>query len=277
MFILNIVSGMANVKKINNCFVILFHKNIPPMKNCYIVEVKTHVRRLSASALSSPIVLLKQSMLLLLLLCWVISAKAQTAPCSTPTISGTLNACAGSGSTLSSTTSGGTWTSSNTSVATVVSGTGVVSAVAAGTATISYTLSGGCVGTTVYTVDPLPDAVTLIVPASLCGGEIFEYETSPVVYDGTFFTYHPNVYIDYPSLGQTEVFNDGTTIINATVYYARYNACGTHIDSANIEIKPIPTNIVGNTMMNVGEIDTITSVSPGGIWSSSNPSRATIN
>ncbi|MFH6996212.1 PKD-like domain-containing protein, partial [Flavobacterium sp. FlaQc-48] len=80
-----------------------------------------------------------------------------------PTISGTLNVCAGSTTSLTglgTPNSTNPWTSSSTSVATV-SNTGVVTGVAAGTSVITYTNNNGCSVTANITVNPLPSTPTV--------------------------------------------------------------------------------------------------------------------
>lgn len=70
-------------------------------------------------------------------------------------ITGTIELCVGTNTVLNSATSGGSWTSSNTGLATV-SSTGTLTGVSAGNPTITYTLSTGCITTTVATVNALP-------------------------------------------------------------------------------------------------------------------------
>jgi hypothetical protein len=70
-------------------------------------------------------------------------------------ITGTTELCVGTNTVLNSATSGGSWTSSNTGLATVGS-TGTLTGVSAGNPTITYTLSTGCITTTLATVNALP-------------------------------------------------------------------------------------------------------------------------
>ncbi|KAF0199534.1 MAG: hypothetical protein FD170_3914, partial [Bacteroidetes bacterium] len=86
-----------------------------------------------------------------------------------PTITGTLEVCAGSTTQL---TGSGTpaavspWVSSNTAVATV-SNTGLVTGVSAGSSTITYTDINGCQQTAIVTVNSLP---TITGTLSVCVG-----------------------------------------------------------------------------------------------------------
>jgi trimeric autotransporter adhesin len=83
-------------------------------------------------------------------------------------ISGTMAVCTGLTTTLSDATTGGTWSSGATTVATVAGGTGVVTGVSAGTAHITYTLSTGCLASSVATVNALP-AITAAATGAACG------------------------------------------------------------------------------------------------------------
>jgi gliding motility-associated-like protein len=75
-----------------------------------------------------------------------------------PTITGTLNVCAGLTTQLTGSATvaaSNPWVSSNTGVATVNS-SGLVTGESAGTSTITYTNSNGCQRTAIVTVNPLP-------------------------------------------------------------------------------------------------------------------------
>ena len=77
-------------------------------------------------------------------------------PFPTP-IAGPMSICGGSTTTLTDGVPGGTWASSNSSVATIDPSSGLISGLSAGTTTITYGFTGGCLKTTVVTVNPLPD------------------------------------------------------------------------------------------------------------------------
>ena len=88
------------------------------------------------------------------------------------TITGTISLCAGATTMLNDTAAGGSWSSDSLSIATV-SPTGMVTAVLAGTATISYSVSNACgtiAATTLFTVNPIPNAGTITGKDSLCAG-----------------------------------------------------------------------------------------------------------
>src|SRR4030095_11244496 len=86
-----------------------------------------------------------------------------------PTITGTLNVCAGLTTQLTGSPTPAAvnpWVSSNTAVATI-SSTGLVTGVAAGTSTITYTNSNGCQITATVTVNALP---TITGTLNVCAG-----------------------------------------------------------------------------------------------------------
>eukprot|EP01035_Chromulina_nebulosa_P023114 gene23114-29950_t len=83
-------------------------------------------------------------------------------------ITGVASPCSGSSITLSNASIGGTWSSSNTARATIDPSSGLLAAISGGTVTISYTISAGCVRTTIVTVAS-PAAIT--GNPSLCLGQ----------------------------------------------------------------------------------------------------------
>jgi len=87
-----------------------------------------------------------------------------------PTITGTLNVCAGSTTSLSGSgiaAASNPWVSSNTGVATVNS-VGLVTGVASGTVTITYTNTNGCSQTALVTVNALPTISSISGTTSVC-------------------------------------------------------------------------------------------------------------
>jgi uncharacterized protein YjdB len=183
--------------------------------------------------------------------------------CSTPAISGTLSSCAGAGTTLTSTTSGGTWTSSNTSIATVVSGTGVVTAIASGTTTISYSVTGGCVGTAVYTVNAIPSTIT--GTASVCAGATTSL--SSATSGGTWASSATGI----ATVGSTGIVSGvaaGTVTISYTV-----SGC---VRTVVVTVNALPASITGTASVCAGATTSLTSATSGGTWASSATGIATV-
>ncbi|MBE2290807.1 MAG: Ig-like domain-containing protein [Chitinophagaceae bacterium] len=186
-----------------------------------------------------------------------------TSSCSTPSVSGTLLACAGSGTTLTGSVSGGTWSSSNTSVATVGSASGVVAAVAAGTATISYTISGGCVGTAIYTVNALPATIT--GATSVCIGSTTTLASTTG--GGTWASSNSGV----ASVGSTGIVS-GIAAGTATITYTA-SGC---IRATVVTVNSLPATISGTLSVCVGATTALSSATTGGTWATSASGIATV-
>jgi uncharacterized protein YjdB len=182
-------------------------------------------------------------------------------------VSGTYTVCAGANTTLSSATAGGVWTSGAPTVATIAPSTGLLTGVAAGTANIVYTLSGtGCSASKVITVTPLPDAIT--GPAAVCVGSTITMASTTA--SGTWLS----------SAGIYATVNAATGVVTGiaagtvNISYANGFGCRTY---TTITVNPLPAIITGIAVVNELSATTLACTTPGGSWSSSNPSVGTIN
>ena len=181
-------------------------------------------------------------------------------------IAGTTSVCLGLTSTLTDATPGGTWSSTPTTVATVGSGTGIVTGVSIGTAFITYTLSTGCIATTIVTVNPLPAAITGTL--SVCKG--LTTTLADVTTGGTWSSGTTSVATIGSSTGIATGVSAGTSIIT---YMLTATGC---ISTAVLTVNPLPATITGPTSVCAGSTITLADVTPGGTWSSSTTSVATI-
>lgn len=260
-------------------------------------------------------------------------------------ITGASTVCVGWTITLSSSPSGGTWTSSNTSRATVGASTGIVTGVSTGPVIITYTLPTGCrriknivvnaspapitgpdtvcVGATILLSDVTPGGVFSGGPSSV--GSITPVGDVTGIGVGLFidtytltsgcFAIDTVMVMDIPEvlpitgfdtvcIGLTTPFSDatpggtwssadpsiasvsvsgiitgnalGTTIITYTVT----NSCGPAYAVRAIHVIGIPSllgPITGYPGVCSGSTDTLSHVTPGGVWSSSDPSIATVD
>ncbi len=181
-------------------------------------------------------------------------------------ISGMAAICAGLTATLSDATAGGTWFSSNTAVSTIGT-SGLVTSVSAGTSNVTYTLPTGCITVRTVTINPLPGAITGSL--YLCAG------ADAVLTDGAtggLWSIDPSasgVASVFAVTGDVLALSAGT----ATITYTLPTGCTT---TAVITVNPIPLSITGTTSICVGASTTLTDVTPGGTWSSSNTTLATI-
>ncbi len=180
-------------------------------------------------------------------------------------ITGPMFVCVGSTTTLSSTTLGGSWISSATSVATVNSVTGLVTGVSAGTATITYKMNTGCQVTAVLTVNFLPGALS--GSSSVCVGASTVYTS--LTPGGAWSSSNPLVAAVDPSTGVITGITNGTAIIT----YTLGTGC---LSTRMVSVFPLPSAIAGTLSFCQGSTSHLTSLTPGGTWSSSNTFVATV-
>ncbi len=181
----------------------------------------------------------------------------------TPSISGASSVCVGNTATLSDPIAGGTWSSSNTTVATINPSTGYASGISAGTATITYSFGPGCYVTTPFTVNPLPSAIS--GASQVCvGSSITLSNTTP---GGIWTSTNTAIATIHPATGIVTGNAPGTVTIN----YTTGAGCTA---STTISVSPIPAVITGSATLCTGDTTILSCITPGGIWTSSNPSVA---
>jgi uncharacterized protein YjdB len=167
--------------------------------------------------------------------------------------------CVGLNTTLSDVTTGGSWSSSNAAIAGVGAGTGIVSGVSSGVATISYVLSGGCMSSSIVTVNPQPGAIT--VSGTLCTGQ------SATLTDGGggLWTSSSGAIVSIgSSSGFATAILPGTSIITYTL------PTGCSITTI-ITVNPLPLPIVGPfTHVCQGSTLALTDATTAGSWTSNN-------
>ncbi len=181
-------------------------------------------------------------------------------------ITGTTNVCVSDNTTLSHAVPGGTWSSSNTGLATVDNMTGVVTGVAAGAPTITYTASPGCTKTAVVTVKALPTAIGGTL--SVCAGSSTTLTSSPS--GGTWTSSNTGVALMNLTTGAMVGVSAGTI----TVTYRGTNLC---IRTAEGTVNALPPTIGGTLTASVTGTSTLTNATPGGTWTSSNITKATVD
>lgn len=175
--------------------------------------------------------------------------------------------CQGTTISLTNSSPGGTWSSSNANAS--VGSTGIVTGVSPGTSVITYNVTNGCgtaIDTHPITINPAPDADTILGPTTLCeGSSTYLYDAAP---GGVWVSATGRISVT------TTGFATGVSGGTDTVYYIVTNSCGT--DSAAIEIfvDPLPTvsPITGPTSVCVGSSIALSDTTSGGIWRASNPS-----
>ena len=171
--------------------------------------------------------------------------------------------CVGLSTTLSDLTMPGTWSSSNTAIATINSLTGVLTGVSFGTATITWMLPTGCIATVVATVNPLPAAISGTLQVCVGLGTVLTDATA----GGTWSASNTSA-----SIGEFTGVAIGNTAGLDTITYTLGTGC---IITAVLTVNPLPSAILGNTNICLGNTNVLSDTTSGGIWTSSN-TNATI-
>ncbi|MES2702416.1 MAG: Ig-like domain-containing protein [Bacteroidota bacterium] len=180
-------------------------------------------------------------------------------------ISGYATPCVGFTTTLTA-GSGGTWSSSNTAVGTIDGATRVVRGLTTGVTTISFTGSNGCYTTYNVTVMALPPAIT--GAATVCQGSTATMYNSQ---SGGVWTSSSAVAAIGTASGVITTFatSSGTTVIS----YSFGTAC--RVTKA-LTVNMLPAVIGGTASVCGGAVTTLSDVTSGGVWSSSNTAVGTV-
>lgn len=179
-------------------------------------------------------------------------------------ITGSLAVCTGLTTALGSTPGGGTWSSGDVTVATTGPAFGVVNGVSAGTAAITYTEPGGCIAVAVATVYPFPTAITGIPTVCVDATTTLSNASAGGVWSST------NVAIGTIDVaGVVTGLAPGTT----TISYTLGTSCASTLV---VTVNPLPDAIGGIAQVCVGRTQTLVNSSPGGTWSSSNITVASV-
>ena len=182
-------------------------------------------------------------------------------------ITGTASVCSGATTTLNDATTGGTWSSSNTAVATI-NASHIVSGLTTGVTNIVYTLTTGCVKSTTVTVNQSPAAIT--GAKALCVGST---STLIDVFDGGVWSSSntANAVIN-SATGMITGLTGPTTV--TIIYTLSSDGCKS---TTVVTINPLPAPITGSGNVCTGATTTLADMTPGGSWSSSNATIATIS
>ncbi len=178
-------------------------------------------------------------------------------------ISGSLTVCSGQTTSLSNATAGGTWTTSVPSTASV-DASGVVTAGTAGTSIVTYTLPTGCNIMNTIVVNPLP--ASILGTSTLCVNSATTLTNSTS--GGTWSTESAAI-ATVTGTGSVS----GVSAGNVAISYTLSNGC---YRTRTIAVNPLPANISGSTQVCVGLTTTLSNTTPGGTWSTSAASTATV-
>jgi uncharacterized protein YjdB len=181
-------------------------------------------------------------------------------------INGAFSVCVGNSTRLSDAITGGAWSSSDTTIAKVGHITGTVTGISPGIVNITYTLFTGCYITQTFTVNALPGAIA--GPLSVCAGSTITL--SDTTSGGTWSSSNTSVAL----IGLTTAIVTPVSAGITTITYILPTGC---MVTTTITVNPIPITIVGTMAVCMGTSTTLSDVTPGGTWSSSNTSVATIS
>jgi trimeric autotransporter adhesin len=180
-------------------------------------------------------------------------------------ISGTAVVCESGTVTLTDATAGGTWSSSNTTAALIGSSSGTVTGVTYGTSVISYTLGTGCYSTTVATVNLLPAGIS--GSSAVCSGSTLTLS------DGTAGGTWSSSNTSAATVGSSSGIVSGVAVGTTTISYILSTGC---YSTLIISVNAVPSAITGSTFVCSGLTTALNNATPGGTWSSSNTSVATV-
>ena len=184
-----------------------------------------------------------------------------------PPITGVFSACVNQSSLVHDSVTTGVWSSNDMLIAAVGAGTGLVQGVSAGTTTITYTDVTGCVATTSFLVNPLPNTIGGSTFAVCYGTTISLLETTA----GGKWSSQDSLIANIDSAAVVSGRAVGQTTISYTL-----PATGCYI-TAPVTVNPLPVPIAGNNSFCNLTSDSLSDVSLGGAWSSSNTGIASIS
>lgn len=180
-------------------------------------------------------------------------------------IAGATTICAGLTTTLTDPDPGGFWSTPGFAFfASVDSVTGVVTGLSPGVQTILYTLGTGCSVSAMVTVSSMPSAIG--GTPSVCAG------ASTTLFDfggGTWSSSNPLVAV----VGSSSGVVTGVTAGIVTISYAIIPGCAATVVAT---VNPLPAIITGSATICVGLTSILMDAIPGGLWSSSNTTVATV-
>ena len=179
-----------------------------------------------------------------------------------PSITGISSICVGATLTLSP--AGGWWSSANPAVAAISMTGGVVTGVATGTTVITYTTGAGCMGTAIVTVNALPAAIS--GADSLCLGATTTYTSAT---PGGWWTSSATA---VASIGYSSGVATGIAAGTARITYTLPTGC---LATKLATVNALPAAITGPATICLGSTITLSSLTTGGTWVSSNTPVAT--
>jgi uncharacterized protein YjdB len=193
-----------------------------------------------------------------------------------------VSVCVGATTTLSNPNAGGTWEVTNPSIATVNAATGLVTGVSTGSTVVRYIITNttGCASSAFrnVTVNTAPVPGIISGQSNVCVGASTTFVSTANSNNWS----SSNTSVARVNNGVVTGIAVGTAIISQTVTALGPNGCSV-TSSKTITVDNVPSvDAISSTPPNqsglcVNESLQLNNATPGGIWSSSNTSRATVN
>ncbi|MFY7964935.1 MAG: beta strand repeat-containing protein, partial [Chitinophagaceae bacterium] len=194
-----------------------------------------------------------------------------------------VTVCVGANTTLTNTTPGGVWEVANTSIATIDSVTGVITGVANGNTLVRYVVTNitGCasVASRTVLVNTTPNPGTLSGQSSVCVGSSTTFIATAT--NGTWSSSNTSV-ATVTTAGVVTGRGVGNAVITYTVSAGGIGGC-TASTTKSITVNAVPTvseitsSPFGQNSLCVNATLQLNNATIGGVWSSSNTSRATVS
>jgi len=181
-------------------------------------------------------------------------------------ITGITSLCQGSTTVLSNATPGGVWSAASPLIASVDATTGVVTGNGGNTGTIRYTLSNGCQSAIVVTVASATAGI--VGGKTICSGGASNLTF--VSAGGTWSTGNTTVATVNATTGQVTGVAPGTSVITYT-----HPSCTSAITDIVTVMATVPAT-TGTTSICYGYVAQLSNTMPGGTWSSSNLTVASV-
>jgi len=182
-------------------------------------------------------------------------------------VSGSAGVCVGYTTSLSSSPAGGTWTANNGNCS-VNATTGVVTGISVGATLITYTLPTGCVSGVTVTVNSLPAAITGTTQVCVGATQTLSSATT----GGTWSSSNTSRVTVNIATGVMTGVSPGS----ANISYTLGSGC---VVATTVNVNPNPPTIgsSGPTQFCPGSGVTLSNSFPGGTWSTSSPTIATVD
>ena len=193
-----------------------------------------------------------------------IATAVVTVVATAPAPMGPTSVCVGNTFTLSDAITPGTWSSSNTAIVSVGSASGILYANSAGTVTLTYDVFTGCITVVVVTVNPTPSGITGLT--DICSG--YCTTLNDATPGGTWSGSNA-----IATVGSTTGITCGVAAGTIIITYKVGTVCMT---TTVVTVNPPVYSISGSASACVGSIFSLTDITTGGTWSSSNTVVASV-